>query len=97
MTTTYALVFDRIGTKKKIRRILKQTSILARLRPSKSKDDKNILNHQSILVEGSKDLYKNSKVCVQNKEQGHNNLVKIRVIVFSLQSIKNPVEFPLYF
>jgi len=69
---------------KKNRRILKQTSILARLRPSKSKDDKNILNHQPILVEGSNDLYNNSKVCVQNKEQGHNNSVKIRVIVFFL-------------
>ena len=56
MTMTRALVFDRTGTKKS-RRILKQTSILGRLRPSKSKDDKNIHNDQPILVKGLKDLH----------------------------------------
>jgi len=56
MTMTRALVFDRTGIKKN-RRILKQTSILGRLRPSKSKDGKNIHNHQPILVKGLKDLH----------------------------------------
>ena len=56
MTMTRASIFDMIGTKKS-RRILKQTSILGRLKLSKSKDDKNIHNHQPILVKGLKDLH----------------------------------------
>jgi hypothetical protein len=55
VTTARALVFDRIGTQKS-ERILIKTLFFTRLGQSKSKDDNNVLDHQPNLVEGSKDL-----------------------------------------
>ena len=63
MIITCAFIFFKIGTQKN-GMVLKCTSIFTKLRQSKSKDDKRVLDHQPNLIDGSKDPHSKIPSCI---------------------------------